>query len=543
MDQHKEATSNRVLCRAPRMAPQQSYAARKHDAKEPAFSPASSHGNILSFIIPGFKQQLHVTFPDARLAVCSKCKKNFKTRDMCRVRNGHTGAPWTTAYICITIDQSCLDANNKFVDKPFTVRMVPWQAYCIKSQFDAKTPVCSSCKRTNRTKSFCRERHKHRTLPWCTVYVVLSTTESSDDPKVVGTKSRKDDKDANSKDIEPEKKESKNVSHNSHPTDKNGKSAVIKKEDADSPSSSPLQTDVKDNETNVLDSIDAETIGSDAGNLGDDINEVPQSRTFLAKVSSRSITIHWLELTDWGFHQYEEGTEDNATRTKSSNQSIPTMIPTPHYMDPNHAHMYASTMGYAAQQHQNALKSRQQYFFQLHQQQHAQHQQHLGSSQTSYPPPVPFWAPTPPDHSSAKSGDESQNGTSGEAAAQQNHYHSYREHGGSPSGTAEQTSDDDVQEQRDAKPQHESHAPPVPMPHYGPVPHWPMYYHHHPPPVLHYPPELANGHPPVGYHYMAVPGSIVPKEKQSSANHMDQYDDASPDDAEDQDHNKRQRRL
>ena len=77
-----------------------------------------SHGNVLTFTPPGFKQTLNVKFPDCRLAVCEKCKKNYKTRDMCRVRNSHTAEPWTTAYMCFTLDDNCTDENGKFVDKP-----------------------------------------------------------------------------------------------------------------------------------------------------------------------------------------------------------------------------------------------------------------------------------------------------------------------------------------------------------------------------------------------------------------------------------------
>ena len=154
------------------------------------YPQAVSHGNVLTFTPPGFKQTLNVKFPDSRLAVCEKCKKNYKTRDMCRVRNAHTTAPWTTAFICITLDASCTDADGKYVDKPLTVRMVPWSSYCVKSDFDAKTPVCAACKKNNRTRSFCRNGHKHRQLPWCTVYVILSALEATDPSTVVAAPSR-----------------------------------------------------------------------------------------------------------------------------------------------------------------------------------------------------------------------------------------------------------------------------------------------------------------------------------------------------------------
>ena len=83
---------------------------------------AMSRGNVLTFTPRGFNQVLNVKFPDSRLAVCEKCKKNYKTRESCRVRSGHTSAPWTTAYICITLDSSCTDSQGNFLDKQLTVR-------------------------------------------------------------------------------------------------------------------------------------------------------------------------------------------------------------------------------------------------------------------------------------------------------------------------------------------------------------------------------------------------------------------------------------
>ena len=39
---------------------------------------------------------------------------------------------------------------------------------------DPKTPSCGSCKEKNYTRTYCRVNKKHRTLPWSTVYVVLT---------------------------------------------------------------------------------------------------------------------------------------------------------------------------------------------------------------------------------------------------------------------------------------------------------------------------------------------------------------------------------
>lgn len=232
------------------------------------YPQAISHGNILTFTPPGFNQELNVKFPDSRLAVCEKCKKNYKTRDMCRVRNNHTGPPWTTAYICITLDDSCTDENGKYIDKPLTVRMVQWQPFCIKKPFDPKHPVCSACKKTNRTRSFCRERHRHRQLPWCTVYVMLSALDSTDPTTVVADPSKPLDGKGDAK-----KEDSKvTVQDAAAEAKEAAKEAAKLAATADSP-------DQKQG---------GEMIGNDFKQT-DDISQIPESRTFLAMVSYKGM--------------------------------------------------------------------------------------------------------------------------------------------------------------------------------------------------------------------------------------------------------------
>ena len=299
---------------------------------------------------------------------------------MCRVRNSHTTAPWTTAYICITIDDSCLDENGRFVDKPMTVRMVQWQPYCVTKPFDAKTPVCAACKRTNRTRSFCRERHKHRQLPWCSVYVLLSTLDAADPSTVVAGSSQKVTDDST-----------------------NGEAKINAVDD-----SSRLNID-----NDVPRSSD--TISSDPNDLGDDINDIAESRTFLAKVSCRSTSIHWLEMAEYDASEAMPfaGAAPSDVGYPMGMGGIPS-----HMMDPNQPlpmnSYYQPNMSYAAQQHQNDLKSRQQYFFQMQ-----QHQYHPHSSPGMQPavwqqalPPYPMMGPP------GQLGDPSMSGvTAGEAAA------------------------------------------------------------------------------------------------------------------------------
>ena len=276
---------------------------------------------------------------------------------MCRVRNTHTSAPWTTAYMCITVDDSCLDENGKYVDKPLTLRMVQWQPFVVKKPFDPKTPVCAACKRTNRTRSFCRERHRHRQLPWCTVYVLLSALDQADPSTVVAGASRQVD---NSNDGDEQLK------------DESEKTTATTDED-----SKPRAEDTSTG-------AGSETISSDVEGEGDDINDIAESRTFLAKVSCRGSSIHWLDLVDYDSNdpQHFEAPENAAAAA-----AYPP--PPPQAMDPNHpqAQYYAHAHYAAHQQHQNALKSHQQFFFQMQQQQ--QQRQYPGHQ--GQPPPPPHW--------------------------------------------------------------------------------------------------------------------------------------------------------
>ncbi len=248
--------------------------------QQPMVPKAVSHGNILTFTPRGFKQTLNVKFPDSRLAVCEKCKKNYKTKDSCRVKSGHTSVPWTTAYICITLDDSCTDSAGNYVDKPLTARMVNWQPYCVKGLFDNKTPVCAACKKTNRTKFFCRIQHKHRLMPWCTVFVILSTVDSTDPSTVVAAPS-----------VPAPFTQSYQKNAAGTPNDDNAK----------------------------YDHCDT-----------DDIIAIESSRTFLAKISATESSIHWLEYNsaesnNSGATACDVKTLNNAIRTPGAGVPPPVM--------------------------------------------------------------------------------------------------------------------------------------------------------------------------------------------------------------------------
>jgi hypothetical protein len=335
---------------------------------------------------------------------------------MCRVRNTHTGAPWTTAYICLTLDESCTDESNNYVDKPLTVRMVQWQPFCVTQPFDPKTPVCAACKKTNRTRSFCRERHKHRQLPWCTVYVLLSALDAADPTTVVA---------GASKPLDDEKEGGNDRERDDDAKDDFG--------DVKKGASSPTNAGGQDETASkASDSVDGgvenvkperkpkSSTGDDED--GDDINDIAESRTFLAKVNCKSTSIHWLELAEY------EANDSSGVRGMVPTEGADSYTPphgTPKGVDPNHANYYAhaQVMGYA--QHQSALQNHQQYFFQMQQ----RHQQHYAAQQAAWQaqynqqgimpggqtPHHGQMSPAPPQEGSTSPAPV----TAGEAAAQQ----------------------------------------------------------------------------------------------------------------------------
>jgi hypothetical protein len=321
-----------------------------------------SHGNVLTFAPPGFNQTLHVKFPDCRLAVCEKCKKNYKTRDMCRVRNSHTTEPWTTAFICFTLDDNCTDEDGKYIDKPFAVRMIQWQPYCIKTPFDPKTPVCSACKKTNRTRSFCRDRHKHRQLPWCTVYVLLSPADSIDPATRVAPESTPLDGTEDSTDCDGNAGEDIKV----EPLQA-AEASIAEGDGIGKPEDKEERKPIK--------------VADD----GEDINDISESRTFLAKVSCHANSIHWLELAEFDpadQHAAMQGLVAPDGGHMGPGRGPPMMPGQP--IDPGYNHFAHAAMGFAAQQHQMSLKNHQQYFFQMQQRQHQQYAAHQAQWQVQY---------------------------------------------------------------------------------------------------------------------------------------------------------------
>ena len=157
----------------------------KHTLKNTGFR---QKGNILNFQIPGLKVPINIPFPAGKLPVCERCKKNYKTRELCRVRDGHTDLPWNTTYLCVSLDESCLTRNSngelriveegpgkyQFIAKAINNQTIPYRYITKKNHVGGtKAPICTSCKDKNYTRQHCREKQGHLQLPWTTAYVKL----------------------------------------------------------------------------------------------------------------------------------------------------------------------------------------------------------------------------------------------------------------------------------------------------------------------------------------------------------------------------------
>ena len=142
---------------------------------------SKKNSNTLRFTPLGFKFSIDVPFPGRTLPVCYNCKNNFITRDQCRTKECHNDLPWSNAYICITLDSTCTGADGKLLDGPFMVKEgVPTTSSTTPHQYDPgdmmepMTLICASCLEKRYTGRYCRVNSNHQTLPWSTVYVVLT---------------------------------------------------------------------------------------------------------------------------------------------------------------------------------------------------------------------------------------------------------------------------------------------------------------------------------------------------------------------------------
>ena len=128
---------------------------------------------------PGFPRAFDVPFPERRLPVCDRCKRNFKSRDLCRKRDGHRSLPWQATYVAITLDDSVLvegpDGHLTCADVPVAATLAGTPLMCLGPADGsmASEPICKVCREKNHTRDHCRNASGHTTPPWNTTYVRL----------------------------------------------------------------------------------------------------------------------------------------------------------------------------------------------------------------------------------------------------------------------------------------------------------------------------------------------------------------------------------
>eukprot|EP00580_Thalassiosira_gravida_P002712 CAMPEP_0201620806 /NCGR_PEP_ID=MMETSP0492-20130828/45074_1 /ASSEMBLY_ACC=CAM_ASM_000837 /TAXON_ID=420259 /ORGANISM="Thalassiosira gravida, Strain GMp14c1" /LENGTH=399 /DNA_ID=CAMNT_0048090113 /DNA_START=231 /DNA_END=1427 /DNA_ORIENTATION=+ len=175
---------------------------------------------------PGMPRAFDVPFPERRLPVCDRCKKNFKSRDLCRKRDGHKALPWQTTYIAVTITDGVLekreDGEYIYIDVPVTAELQETPLMCLGPADGSMKlePICKVCREKNYTRDYCRNTCKHTTPPWSTTYVKLVVDKTPKDEKSKYPKKRKKNQEENADGRpkpdpnQPENDDGKDVSDN-----------------------------------------------------------------------------------------------------------------------------------------------------------------------------------------------------------------------------------------------------------------------------------------------------------------------------------------
>lgn len=249
--------------------------------------------HVITFHPPGLPRAFDVSFPPRRLPVCDRCKKNYKSRDLCRTRDGHKTLPWTKTYIVITIDKSCIltdeSGNNFYADVPMVAKLCGTPTSCSGPSDGSMKhePICQTCRDKNYTRDYCRNTCSHTSPPWSSVYVRLQRDDSP--------------KDSERESKPPAKKRKKNQSGNSKTVSGEG--------GKDSSSAYQGQKDAEEKEKSSkmgkLDFSSFERV-EEEDEPSDDLTAFHPSKTFLAAVSSKSISVRWCEDIE-----YPENTSNN----------------------------------------------------------------------------------------------------------------------------------------------------------------------------------------------------------------------------------------
>ncbi|KAL9190171.1 hypothetical protein ACHAXT_007382 [Thalassiosira profunda] len=138
-----------------------------------------TEGGLCTVHPPGCPRPFEVPFPERKLPVCLRCKKNYRSRELCRSRDEHRALPWQTAYVVVTLTDEILekkpDGTLGFADIPVVAELQDTPEMC-RGPADGsmrEEPICKVCKEKNYTTDHCRNSLNHTTPPYQSVYVKL----------------------------------------------------------------------------------------------------------------------------------------------------------------------------------------------------------------------------------------------------------------------------------------------------------------------------------------------------------------------------------
>lgn len=234
----------------PMMAPQP-YGGPASAPKKPKLKTTA----LCTIHPPGMPRAFDVPFPERKLAVCIRCKKNYRSRELCRQRDEHKALPWQTTYVVVTLTDAVLtkgeDGKLDYADIPVAAELQEMPDLCRgpSGGFMSKEPICNVCKQKNYTRDYCRNNSKHTTPPYQSVYVKLvpKMDEGGGHRRPAKRKKRKPEENADGK-----------------------------------PRPDPTDPDSPDPE-------EVEEYQSD------DLTEIHESKTFFAAISSKKIVVKWCE--------------------------------------------------------------------------------------------------------------------------------------------------------------------------------------------------------------------------------------------------------
>mmetsp|Transcript_877 Transcript_877/g.1696 ORF Transcript_877/g.1696 Transcript_877/m.1696 type:complete len:441 (+) Transcript_877:204-1526(+) len=216
----------------------------------------------------GMPRSFDVPFVERRLPVCDRCKKNFKSRDLCRKRDGHKALPWQMTYVVVTMDSSVLredeNGNVTLQSIPMVCELQDTPHMCLGPADGSmkSEPICKVCREKNYTRDYCRNTCKHTTPPWSTTYVKLvADTKPKDDDRFMQYSAKK---------------------------------RKARQEDGVNGKPKPQEE------------------GENVYENSDDLSIVHKSRTFLCSVSSTKLVARWCERI-----QYPAKPNSNATAANS----------------------------------------------------------------------------------------------------------------------------------------------------------------------------------------------------------------------------------